>query len=378
MRLRKVSIISYKNIHEATLLPSPKINCLIGPNGAGKTNVLDALFFLSFCRSATTTADAQVIRHGDDFFVLEGEYERQGGQSDSICCSMKRGSRKHLKRNGKEYHRLSQHIGLLPLVMVSPSDTMLIAGGSDHRRRLMDMVIAQYDNTYIDLLGRYNKALQQRNTLLKAEEEPDVQLLDIYEQQMAETGELVSSKRADLVRLLRPVFYDLYGRIAGSGESVTLDYESHCAQQPLREALCASRQRDRLLGFTTRGVHRDDLVMTLDGYPMKSEGSSGQNKTFVTALKLAQLDLITGVDSARARLESAPTIPHSRPILLLDDIFDKLDSRRVERIMGIVAGERCGQIFITHTDRRHLTDILSVAHADYKLFNVADGNVTTI
>lgn len=366
MLLRKLSVISYKNIREATLRLSPKINCLIGANGAGKTNVLDAVFYLSFCRSATKALDSQVIRHGDEFFVLEGEYLSDSGDVDTVYCGMKRGTKKHVKLNGKEYRRLSAHIGLVPLVLVSPSDTMLIDGGSEHRRRLMDLVISQYDHVYLDALGRYNKALQQRNALLKQETEPDGELMDAYERQMAAGGELIYSKRDDFIRRLEPVFQTVYGEISGGRETVGLAYRSHCERGPLIDTIRGGRERDRILGFSTHGIHRDDLEMTLDGYPLMSEGSQGQNKTFVVSLKLAQFDT----------LASRPLGAQCRPVLLLDDIFDKLDAERVERIVSLVAGERFGQIFITDTNRTHLDSILSASALDYKLFTVDDGEIT--
>lgn len=364
MILNRISIVNYKNIKEAGLSLSPKMNCFIGPNGAGKTNMLDAVYYLSFCRSAYNSIDSQVIFHDEPFFVLEGSYQDETGNKEDIYCGMKRGTKKHFKRNKKEYKRLSQHIGLIPLVFVSPADTYLVDGGSEERRRLMDVVISQYDNNYIEALNRYNKALQQRNTLLKMEEEPDWELLRIWEEQMAAEGEVVFQKRDAFVRELLPVFQQIYQDISGDKETVSLQYVSHCQRGPLLEVIQRDRMKDRAVGYSLHGIHRDDLEMLLGGYPMRREGSQGQLKTFVIAMKLAQFRFLKR------------TCSKTTPLLLLDDIFDKLDAQRVERIVQLVASEEYGQIFITDTNREHLDRILHESSFDYKLFSVADGVVT--
>ncbi len=361
MILEKLSIINYKNIAEATLTLSPKTNCFIGHNGAGKTNVLDAVYFLSFCHSASNPSDAQVIRHGQDFLMLEGNYD--DGEPVSVTCGMKRGQKKHFKRNKKEYRRLSEHIGLIPIVLVSPADTYLIDGGSEERRRLMDVVIAQTDTLYTDTLNRYNKALQQRNTLLKQDEEPDPEMMDIFEEQMALTGESIYRSRAAFAEALTPLFQQYYERIAGGRERVALSYVSHCQRGPLLEVIRRDRWKDRAIGYSLHGVHRDDLEIMLDGHPMKREGSQGQQKTFVIALKLAQFELIRQTR-------------RTTPLLLLDDIFDKLDAQRVEQIVNLVSGDDFGQIFITDTNREHLDQILATSAHDYKIFGVEDGEVS--
>lgn len=363
MILRKLSIINYRNIKTATLDMSPKMNCLIGHNGAGKTNVLDAVYYLSFCRSAHNPIDSQVIRHDQDFFVLEGQYTADDGEPEAVYCGMKRGTKKHFKRNKKEYKRLSDHIGLIPIVVVSPSDTLLIEGGSEERRRLMDMVISQYDHSYIDALTRYNKALMQRNSLLKMEAEPDPEMLGIWEEQMAIEGEMLFAKRDAFVRELVPVFQHYYSDISSDRETVGLTYVSHCQRGPLLDVIRRDRHKDRAVGYSLHGVHRDDLEFTLGGHPMKREGSQGQNKTFVIALKLAQFDFLKR------------TVSKTTPLLLLDDIFDKLDAERVGKIVHLVAGDGFGQIFITDTDNVHLGRILQNCSHDYKLFRVDNGEV---
>jgi len=368
MILRKLSILNYKNIREATLELSPKINCFIGHNGVGKTNVLDAVYYLSFCRSASNPIDSQVIRHDEPFCMIEGQYSENledSGSSELISCGIKRGVKKHFKRNKKEYKRLSEHIGLIPLVVVSPADTLLIEGGSEERRRLMDMVISQYDRSYIDALTRYNNALLQRNTLLKQEDpSPDPMLLQIWEEQMAEAGEEIYRKRDAFVKELVPLFQQFYDQISSGRETVGLEYLSHCQRGPLLEVIQRDRHKDLAVGYSLHGIHRDDLVFTLGGHPMKREGSQGQNKTYAIALKLAQFDFLKRTSS------------QTTPLLLLDDIFDKLDAERVEQIVRLVSGDAFGQIFITDTNRDHLDQILRGSALDYKIFDVDNGEIT--
>ena len=380
MILRRLNILNYKNIGEAQLELSPKMNCFIGHNGMGKTNVLDAVYYLSFCRSATNPIDSQVIRHDEPFCMIEGTYMDESpipSEGDEgkllISVGMKRGQKKHFKRNKKEYKRLSEHIGLIPLVMVSPSDTLLIEGTSEERRRLMDMVIVQYDRTYIDALSRYNNALQQRNTLLKQdsasgpspEEKPayDPLLMQLWEEQMAEAGEQLYQKRKAFIDELTPVFQHYYEQISGGKEQVALHYVSHCERGPLLQVIQRDRHKDLAVGYSLHGIHRDDLEFTLDGHPMKREGSQGQNKTYVIALKLAQFGFLKR------------TASKTTPILLLDDIFDKLDAQRVEQIVNLVSGDNFGQIFITDTNRDHLDRILQNNSQDYKIFHVENGVV---
>lgn len=363
MQLDKLSIINYKNIQAATLDLSPKLNCFIGHNGEGKTNLLDAVYYLSFCKSAFNPKDSEVMRHEADYFVLEGDYSTDAGEHEQVYCGMKRGTKKHFKRNKKEYRRLSQHIGLVPLIFVSPADATLIEGGSEERRKLMDVVISQYDTPYIESLSRYNKALQQRNSLLKQEEEPDSTLLELLEMQMAEHGEVVYRKRAAFVEELMPVFQRIYQTICSDREQVSLEYVSHCQRGSLLDVIQRDRAKDRIMGYSLHGTHKDDLVMKLGGYPMKREGSQGQNKTYVLALKLAQFDFLRR------------TAGNNTPLLLLDDIFDKLDSSRVEQIVRLVSGDDFGQIFITDTNRDHLDKILQGSGFSYKLFSVEGGEI---
>lgn len=375
MTLRRLSIVNYKNIGEAVLDFSPKMNCFIGDNGAGKTNVLDAIYFLSFCRSAQTTLDSQAISHGAPFCVLEAEYEDTAcatsvaQDSMKIYCGIKRGVKKQFKCNKKAYKRLSEHIGLIPLVMVSPSDTYLIEGGSEERRRLMDMVISQLEHPYMESLVRYTKAWQQRNAMLRDEAAvPDLEVMGILEEQMAAEGEYISARRQAFVSELVPLFQSFYERVSGGREQVSLRYTSHCQRGPLLDVIREGRPKDMAVGYSLHGVHRDDLEILLDGHPMRREGSQGQQKTFVIALKLAQFGLLK-----RGRRASAVS---TTPLLLLDDIFDKLDATRVEQIVSLVSGDEFGQIFITDTNRDHLDRILAASSNDYKLFDVTSGVVS--
>lgn len=363
MWLKRISILNYKNLEQVDLAFSRKMNCIIGRNGMGKTNLMDAVYYLSFCKSATNPVDSQNICHDQDFFVVQGFYETDDGDPEEVYCGLKRRQKKQFKRNKKEYTRLSDHIGLIPLVMVSPADSLLIAGGSEERRRFMDVVISQFDREYLDALIRYNKALLQRNTLLKAEVEPEEELMAVWEEAMAASGEVVYRKRREFIDEFIPVFQSYYSYISQGREQVSLAYESHAAEGNLLELLAASRQRDSIMGYSLKGVHKDDLIMQLGDFPIKREGSQGQNKTYLIALKLAQFEFLKRTGS------------HTTPIVLLDDIFDKLDASRVEQIVKLVAGDSFGQIFITDTNRDHLDKILKKIEGDYKLFEVDNGMV---
>lgn len=364
MILKKISIINYKNILQANLTLSEKLNCFVGSNGVGKTNLLDAVYFMSFCHSSFTNLDSMVINHAQDFFVIEGDYLSENSTEERIYAGMKRGKHKHFKRNGKDYKRLSMHIGMIPLVFISPADNSLVTGGGEERRKLLDVVIAQLDNSYIDALNRYNKALQQRNALLKSISETDMTLMQLLEEEMARNGEIVYKKRDELVNELTPTFQEAYSQISGGRENVSLRYVSHCQRGPLLDVIQRDRFRDRAVGYSLHGTHRDDLEMLIDGYPIRREGSQGQTKTYVLALKLAQFAYLKRKMAGKM------------PLLLLDDIFDKLDANRVEQIIHLVADNDFGQIFITDTNREHLDKILSHADVDYKLFDVKDGEIT--
>jgi DNA replication and repair protein RecF len=360
MIINELCILNYKNISQAEVVCSVKTNCFFGNNGMGKTNLLDAIYYLSFCKSHVHTPDSRLIRKGEDFCILQGIYDYNGKEED-IFCSVRRNQRKQFKRNKNEYERLSEHIGLLPLVMVSPADSDLIRGGSDERRRFIDMIISQHDKSYLNALIQYNKAVMQRNVLLR-EQRNDASLYDVFEMQMATYGLQIYEQRKIFIQTLIPVFNEYHHLICDSGETVGLSYVSQLAAGNFTYMLKDSRTKDRLLGYSSVGVHKDDMVMTLDEQLMRHTGSQGQNKTFLIALKLAQFSYM----SSKVM---------TKPILLLDDIFDKLDAERVEKITGLVSGDRFGQIFITDTNRKYLDHILEAIGQDYSLFKVEHGDV---
>lgn len=361
MIIERLSILNYKNIEQAEIRPSPKVNCFLGSNGMGKTNLLDAIYYLSFCRSHSNASDTQNIKHNTDFAVMQGWYNL-GDKTEEFFCSLRRRQKKQFKRNKKEYERFSDHIGLLPLIIVSPSDTELIAGSSEERRKFMDIFLSQFDKEYLHSLIRYNKALMQRNALLKSEGKIDDSLLDLWDEQLATDGQIVYERRKEFIEKFIPTFQKIYDFICSSNEKVELEYKSHFDNENFLSLLKERRQRDKILGHTSAGIHRDDLEMMMDSYSIRRVGSQGQNKTYVVALKLAQFDFL------RQATETTP-------ILLLDDIFDKLDASRVEQIIKLVLEKDFGQIFVTDTNRQHLDDILSHTNSDYHLYEVKDGIV---
>lgn len=362
MHLDKISVINFKNLHQIDLDFSPKINCFIGNNGMGKTNLLDAIYYLSFCKSFTNSVDTQNIHHQHDFFVIQGNYQRNEVDDTLVYCGFKRRQKKQFKLNKKEYERLSDHIGYLPLVIISPFDSALINEGSEERRRFLDSVISQYNKPYLVDLIRYNKALNQRNSLIKNESSTDDLVIDIIEEQMAVSAQAIYAARKAFLDEFVPVFERLFNVISGKLDHVSLKYQSQLESENLLESLRKHRERDRLIGYTTVGIHRDDMEMLLDGYPIKKIGSQGQNKSFLIALKLAQYDVIK-------------RFSHLNPLLLLDDIFDKLDAERVERLVHLVGGNDFGQIFITDTNRDHLIEILKSTSLEVKYFYVDQGNI---
>ncbi len=364
MQLNSLILTNFKNIAEARLDFSPKINCFLGNNGMGKSNLLDAIYFLSFCKSFSGMPDSMLIKDGEDFALAKGRYERSG-TAEELTLGLARGKRKSLKRAGKEYSRLSEHIGLFPLVIAAPGDIDLVRGTSEDRRRWMDMVISQGDRRYLDALIRYGAALEQRNRLLR-DGANDRGLFDAVELQMDIAAAYIHPARERWIRELQVLFERFYRAIAGEGsESVTLAFQGSMndGAESLLEVLDGARTKDTVLRHTTVGPHRDDIVMTLNSMPMKRTASQGQCKTFTTALRFAQYEFLHRVSGMR-------------PLLLLDDIFDKLDAERVERIMGMVTGEDFGQIFITDTNRAHLDEIMGRTAGTYKLWNVDNGFFT--
>lgn len=365
MKLRRLSIHNFKNIAEGLLEFSPKVNCLLGNNGMGKSNLLDAIYYLSFCKSFNGVHDSMLMRCGEDFTLVQATYDRRGVEEE-LSLGLSKGKRKSLKRKGKEYERLSQHIGSFPLVMVSPQDIDLIRGGSDERRRLMDMVISQSDHRYLDELIRYNRALEQRNKLLR-DGVIDHGLYLAVEMSMERAAGYINEARRQWVGELTVIFNNYYRAIAGDGEEVSLSYRSSLNDEgaTMQSLLDSARRHDEIVKYTSVGIHRDDIEMMLAGMPVRRTGSQGQCKTYTIALRLAQYEFL--------RKASGLT-----PLLLLDDIFDKLDASRVERIMEVVARPTFGQIFITDTNRTHLDEIMSRVGGDYRIWSVENGVFTPI
>ena len=398
MILQSLNILNYRNIREASLEFAPKLNCFVGLNGQGKTNVLDAIYLLSFAKSAFTSQDSLNITHGEEMAMVQGVYstkskvERPSLQDSkplsedglmTISCGLRKGVKKQFRRDKKDYPRLIDHIGLIPLVMISPADQQLIDEGSDERRRFMDVVISQSDRKYLDSLTRYNALLKQRNALLKQYAEaaaPPDDLLEVLEWQMVEPAEYIFKARTEFFEAFQPYFEEVYRRISGRKNATETDnpdnpegpevpglrYVSQLQNRDLREAYMRTRQRDLILGWTSQGVHKDDLEMKLGEWPLKQVGSQGQQRTFILAMKLAQALYLGAISHQPSAF--------SKPILLLDDIFDRLDGERVERIVNMVQGEEFGQIFITDTDRQHLTEILK-PNENAKIFHVEGGRI---
>lgn len=364
MYIEGISILNYKNFKEVQVEFSPKLNCFIGKNGAGKTNMLDAVYYLSFCKSFSNSNDQQNINHNESFFMLNGNYLRLES-NENITCGFKVGAKKQFKRNNKLYKRLVEHIGFLPLVIITPTDADLILGGSDERRKFMDGVISQYNQNYLDDLLKYNRALLQRNNLLKQFANDrffDADLLEIWDIQLIEHGRRIHEQRMQFVEKLIPVFQHYYSYISQGYETVSLEHQSGLYENSIENLLKESVKKDCAVQYTTQGIHKDDLIYFLGDHPIKKLGSQGQKKTYLVALKLAQFDFVKKISGIK-------------PILLLDDIFDKLDQFRVEQIVKVVAGEQFGQIFMTDTNREHLDSIIKKMNADFRIFNVDSGKV---
>lgn len=365
MYLQRLTINNFKNYEEAELAFSGKINCFVGNNGVGKTNLLDAIHYLSVTKSFFNLADNQNIRHESPFFAIHGTYITNGEMQDLVSCIQQRNQKKQLKINKKDYDRMADHIGRFPVVMISPSDRDLINDGSDLRRKFLDGVISQFDRAYLDDLIAYNKALMQRNALLKQFDEMrffDNTLLEIWDHQLSQTGMRIFDKRKAFLEGFVPMFSHYFSFISNSREQVDVVYETQLGESDMEGLLAANIDRDRSARYTTVGIHKDDLDFRIDTYPIKKFGSQGQQKSFVIAIKLAQFHYTRQVKG-------------SKPILLLDDIFDKLDGLRVEQIIRLVGEDGFGQVFITDTQRDRIAGIFSKIEIDHKIFEIIDGNV---
>ncbi|MGE5420254.1 MAG: DNA replication/repair protein RecF [Chloroflexota bacterium] len=363
MYLKNLSLTNFKNYELAEMEFSPRINCFTGNNGVGKTNILDAIHYLSLTKSFFNSIDSISVKHGEDYFIIRGVFEREG-EEDEIYCAFQKQKQKIVKRNSKEYRKLSDHVGRYPVVMISPADSALVTEGSEERRKFMNKIVSQYSPAYLDSVLNYTRSLQQRNRVLKNmrnSQVHDYDMLAIYDDQLIKYGNSIHEERQKLINELIPVFQEYYNLISSGREEVSLRYRSHLSSGDFGEQLRNSVSKDLIFEYTTVGIHKDDLILEMDGYPVKSLGSQGQQKSYLVALKLAKFDYIK-------RQAGFP------PVLLLDDIFDKFDAGRVEQIIRLVGNQRFGQIFITDTHPERLQQILSSHNADYRLFSIQGNN----
>jgi DNA replication and repair protein RecF len=359
MYLKKISLFNYKNFSEANFEFDNKINCFVGKNGIGKTNVLDAIYHLSYGKSYFNPLAVQNIKHGEEFFVIDSEFEKNE-RTEQIVCSMKKGQKKVLKRNGKAYDKFSDHIGFIPLVIISPADRDLIVEGSETRRKFMDSVISQLDSNYLQQLIHYQKVINQRNALLKyfaLNHTYDNDTLSIYNEQLTEYGQSIFEKRKAFIAEFLPIFNFHHHNITGSEESVQIIYESHLFENNLLTLLQQNINKDRMLQYTSVGIHKDDLSFEIDNFPIKKFGSQGQQKSFLIALKLAQFEFLKKQSGVK-------------PILLFDDIFDKLDENRVSKIIEMVNADTFGQLFISDTHPERTETIVKATLQSYTIFNL--------
>lgn len=368
MHLKHLRLTNFKNYEEAELQFSDKINCFVGANGVGKTNLLDAIYYLSFCKSYFNPVDSQNIKHEEDFFAIHGTYNRNGNDSSKVSCIQKRNHRKQFMLNGKEYGRFADHIGLFPLVMISPYDRDLINEGSDVRRKYIDSVISQFDKIYLDNLINYNRALFQRNSLLKgfAEREYyDLSLIEIWNEQLIKFGMDIYRKRKDFIQDFIPVFKQYFSIISNNREMVDITYESQIHDKTLDKLLKESFEKDKILRYTTTGIHKDDLSFGINSYPLKRFGSQGQQKSFIIAIKLAQFDYTKNIKGFK-------------PILLFDDIFDKLDETRVTQLIQLVSQDSFGQVVITDTQYDRIKKLTNSLAATYHVWEIEAGILNLI
>lgn len=387
MYLTRLKLANFKSYADADIAFSNNVNCFVGNNGVGKTNLLDAIYYLSFCKSYFNPIDSQNIRHDEDFFAIHGEYSNDDAPV-MVSCTLKRGHNKQMKFNKKTYTSLSEHIGKIPLVIVSPNDQNLILGGSEVRRKFIDGVISQADHTYLNTLLQYNKALDQRNHLLKSCYENryfDKEGIALWDEQLAHHGSLIFVRRRQFIEEFSPLFSHYFSMIADEAiahespslthtspllDSLTISQFSDDAiptiEEHFKALLLQAQQRDAIMQYSTVGTHKDDIDLAIGGYPVKKFGSQGQQKTFLLALKLAQFDYIA------QRL-------NEKPILLLDDMFDKLDMLRVRQLVRLVGSSRFGQVFITDTQQGRVESIFEeTPDIDHLIFHVTPGSVQPI
>ena len=356
MFLTRIILHDFKNIPEAEVRFSPKVNCIYGSNGAGKTNLLDAIYYLSMTKSCFSASDQYVYAFGAPEATLCGFYEMDGGTEEKISVAVRRGGEKEVRRGAKAYGRFSEHIGLLPVVMVSPGDSALVSDSGEERRRLANAVLSQMDREYLAAVQAYNRLLAQRNKMLK-DFAPDASLLDVLDSRMASHAAVILKARAQFTEQLKPVVAEYYRLISGGGESVSIDYKA--------DAFSPDREKDFAMHYTTSGPQRDDFLFTMDGHPIRRCGSQGQQKSFLVALKFAQYEV----------MKAACGFP---PIMLLDDLFDKLDMNRVGNLLRLVADKEFGQIFLSDSNKVRTESIVDTLTADRSYFETAGGVFTPV
>lgn len=361
MYLKKISITNFKNISEVQINFSSKINCITGINGAGKTNLLDAVYYLSMTKSFFSGLDQYTMKYDSEITTLHGEYLREDGTEEKISLSLDMEGEKHIKRNSKSYTRLSDHVGLIPIVMVSPADTSLINEGGDERRKFLNAILSQLDREYLRKLQNYNQLLIQRNKLLKG---PNIsgELLSTFSEQLSFNASYIYKSRRELCDKLLPLVSEFYNLLSGGSETIGIEYKSDLQGASLLDLLDQNNERDRLFKFTTVGIQRDDLVFMMNGYPIRKCGSQGQQKSFLISLKLAQFSIMKDIHS----------VP---PILLLDDVFDKLDMLRVEYLLRLVASDFFGQIFISDSNKVRISSILDSIDRDSISLEIVNGHI---
>jgi DNA replication and repair protein RecF len=379
LHLEKIILTNFKNYATQTVALSPKLNCFVGLNGMGKTNLLDAVYYMCMTKSYFLNLDSDIILRGSDFLRLEGHFVKKN-RHEKIVAKVQLRKKKIVERNDVVYDALSDHIGFLPVIMFAPDDTLLAKEGSEERRRFMDLCLSQIDNQYLTHLIFYNKILEQRNAYLKSLEKTgsnkqntvgdkqsfDVKLIEVYDTQITPSAQYIFEKRQDFVKNLSPIFNDIYGKISGEKEVVSIVYESPLLTDNLKNILSKNREKDRILQRTSSGIHRDDLTFTMSDKSLKKFGSQGQLKSFVLSLKLAQHEILRGLLNDENR---------DMPILLLDDIFDKLDETRIENLLQLIVNQSFGQIFISDTNAGRVQEVVTKLNADYKIFIVENGGI---
>ena len=367
MHLKNIQLVQFKNFSKVQLSFSSEINCFLGLNGSGKTNLLDAIHYLCLTKSAFHATDNHSILHGHSFFSDKGEFQK-GEKTIAINCLLEEGKKKQVLNNGKAYTKMSEHIGLLPVVLIAPDDTQLIKGGSEERRRFFDSMLSQLDAVYLEKIIRYQHFLKQRNALVKRFSETgkiDAVLLEPYDKELIELSQWISRKRSGFLEMYAPLLHQHYAEISGSREEVLVAYESAVLDPSFGIHFKSSLKKDVLLKRTNMGIHKDDFEFQINGFPIKKFGSQGQQKSFLIGLKLAQFQVFK-------------ELKQTKPILLLDDIFDKLDDLRIKKMINLVANKEFGQLFITDARPERSMDILAGVSAHTTYFEVKEGNVVRL